>query len=66
MEPRHICIWLIREMTDITLADIGDKFGHRTHATIKHSISWVEARKKDRVMYDQLRRLQDALRTQEL
>ena len=66
MEPRHICIWLIREMTDITLADIGEKFGHRTHATIKHSISWVEQRKKDRVVYDQLRKLQDILKTQDV
>lgn len=55
MEPRHVCIWLIRELTDSTLADIGDKFGNRTHATIKHSITWVNAKKKeDRLFYDRL------------
>lgn len=55
MEPRHVCIWLIRELTDSTLADIGEKFGNRTHATIKHSITWVNAKKKeDRLFYDRL------------
>lgn len=60
-EPRHICIWLARELTDITLADIGQKFGNRTHATIKHSITIIEKKKKDRVFYDQLQKLKDIL-----
>lgn len=60
-EPRHICIWLARELTDITLADIGQKFGNRTHATIKHSIAIIEKKKKDRVFYDQLQKLKDIL-----
>ncbi len=60
-EPRHICIWLARELTDITLADIGQKFGNRTHATIKHSIAIIEKKKKDRVFYDQLQKFKDIL-----
>lgn len=60
-EPRHICIWLARELTDITLADIGQKFGNRTHATIKHSIAIIEKKKKDRIFYDQLQKLKDIL-----
>jgi len=39
MEPRHVAIWLTRELTDTTLADIGKHFGGRSHATVKHSIS---------------------------
>lgn len=55
MEPRHICIWLVRELTDVTLADIGERFGRRSHATIKHSITWVEDKKKrDRLFFDKL------------
>lgn len=55
MEPRHICIWLVRELTDVTLADIGERFGRRSHATIKHSITWVEdKKKKDRLFFDKL------------
>ena len=63
MEPRHVAIWLTRELTDNTLADIGNKFGGRSHATIKHSISWVDdARKNDRVFHDQVSRLRELLR----
>ena len=65
MEPRHIAIWLTRELTDNTLADIGKKFGGRSHATVKHSIGWVdEASKTSHVLKDQLNRLEDTLRNQ--
>ncbi|MBQ6394818.1 MAG: chromosomal replication initiator protein DnaA [Atopobiaceae bacterium] len=63
MEPRHVAIWLTRELTDNTLAEIGNKFGGRSHATIKHSIGWVDdARKADRVFHDQVNRLRELLR----
>lgn len=60
MEPRHVAIWLTREMTDNTLADIGKKFGNRTHATVKHSIAWVEDIKaKDRIFHDRVDSIQN-------
>jgi chromosomal replication initiator protein len=63
MVPRHIAIWLTRELTDHTLAEIGTKFGGRSHATVKHSISWVdEQKKKNRNLYDQLTRITEQLR----
>lgn len=63
MEPRHVAIWLTRELTDNTLADIGNKFGGRSHATVKHSIGWVdEARKTDRMFHDQISRLRELLK----
>lgn len=62
MEPRHVAIWLTRELTDNTLADIGKKFGGRTHATIKHSIHVVdELRSSDRVIMDRIERLRDEI-----
>jgi chromosomal replication initiator protein len=62
MEPRHIAIWLSRELTDSTLADIGKRFGGRSHATIKHSISWVEKQKKeDKTFYAQTTRIHDTI-----
>lgn len=62
MEPRHVAVWLTRELTDITLADIGKSFGGRTHATVKHSISWVEdQRKNDKNFYDHLAAIQEEL-----
>ncbi len=63
MTPRHIAIWLARELTDTTLADIGDRFGGRSHATVKHSISWVDKhRKSDRSLNEHLNKLKDALK----
>jgi DNA gyrase/topoisomerase IV subunit A len=60
MEPRHVAIWLTRELTDNTLADIGKKFGGRSHATVKHSIAWVDdLKKQNRVFHDRLDLLHD-------
>lgn len=62
MEPRHVAIWLTRELTDNTLADIGKRFGGRSHATVKHSIAWVdELRKTDRLFLDRLEMLRDSI-----
>ena len=62
MEPRHVCIWLSRELTDNTLADIGKRFGGRTHATVKHSISWVEeTRRKDKSLYERIDRVKEGV-----
>ena len=60
--PRHIAIWLSREVTDQTLEEIGKHFGGRSHATIKHSIAWVEeTSENDRVLYDRLKYLRERI-----
>jgi len=41
--PRHIAMYLAREMMDLTLPDIGDHFGGRDHSTVIHACSKVEA-----------------------
>lgn len=62
MEPRHVAIWLTRELTDNTLADIGKHFGNRTHATVKHSIGVIEAAMgQDRVLQERISRIRDAI-----
>lgn len=62
MEARHVGIWLTRELTDNTLAEIGKKFGGRTHATVKHSIAWVDDyRKRDRIFSDRLETIKDSI-----
>ena len=62
MESRHVGIWLTRELTDNTLAEIGKKFGGRTHATVKHSIAWVDDyRKRDRIFHDRVETLRDSI-----
>lgn len=62
MEPRHVAIWLTRELTDNTLADIGKHFGNRTHATVKHSIGVIEeGMREDRVLQDRVARIRDSI-----
>lgn len=62
MEPRHVAIWLSRELCDRTLADIGEHFGGRSHATIKHSISYVDnARREDKAFYERVKQIHDAI-----
>ena len=62
MEPRHVAIWLTRELTDNTLADIGKHFGGRSHATIKHSIGVIEeGMRGDRTLLDRVSRIRDQI-----
>jgi len=42
--PRQTAIYLIREMVDLPLSQIGDLFGGRDHSTVIHSIRVVEDR----------------------
>ncbi len=40
--PRQIAMYLAREHTDLSLVEIGEKFGGRNHATVTHSINKVK------------------------
>ena len=40
--PRHIAMYLAREMTGLTLPDIGEHFGGRDHSTVIHACSKIE------------------------
>ncbi len=42
--PRQIAIHLTREMTELSLQDIGDAFGGRNHATVLHACKRVAER----------------------
>ena len=44
--PRHISVYLCRDMTDSTLQEIGKAFGGRDHSTILNSIKFVETNKE--------------------
>ena len=62
MSARHAAIWLCRELCNVTLEQIGTKFGGRSHATVKHSLLVIEkASKEDKVFYDQLMRVKDGI-----
>lgn len=45
--PRQIAMYLTREMTGMSLPQIGNVFGGRDHTTVLHSCKTVEANMKD-------------------
>ena len=45
--PRQIAIYLTREMTGMSLPQIGNVFGGRDHTTVMHSCKTVEAAVKN-------------------
>ena len=40
--PRHICMYLCRDIIGSPLAEIGNKLGNRHHSTVLHSIERIE------------------------
>lgn len=44
--PRHIAIYLCRELTEYSLDEIGEEFGGRDHSTVISSISNIEDKLK--------------------
>ncbi len=42
--PRQLCMFLARELTDLTLADIGAHFGGRDHTTVIYAIERIQER----------------------
>lgn len=59
--PRQIAMYLVRELTDISLPQIGNLFGGRDHSTVINSLKRVEALRdanpEIRIQLDRLRRL---------
>ena len=45
---RNVSMYIIREVTGLSLENIGQKFGGKKHSTVKHSIDIIE----DRVRHD--------------
>ena len=44
---RNVAMYIIREMTQLSLAEIGQKFGGRHHSTVLNSINRVEKQMRD-------------------
>lgn len=42
-EPRMMAMFFAREMTDLSLMDIGSAFGGRSHATVLHAVEQITA-----------------------
>ena len=59
MDDREI-INLLNNRDERAVEELGKRFGGRSHATVKHSIAWVEEqRRQDRIFHDRLETLRD-------
>jgi chromosomal replication initiator protein len=62
MIARHVAIYLAKELTDFSLAEIGNYLGHRTHATILHSFNLMKNQlSTDPVLRHQVNQIQSVL-----
>lgn len=60
--PRHICIYLARKLTKMSLPEIGAHFGGKDHSTIFHAVKKIEGLiKKDAKLKQDINNLIDKL-----
>jgi chromosomal replication initiator protein len=56
--PRHIAMYLSRELTDLSLPKIGARFGGRDHSTVLYAVSNITARiRGDRDLFNMVQEL---------
>lgn len=61
--PRHIAIYLCRELTDLSLPKIGAKFGGRDHSTVLNSVRRVSEKiGEDRALFTQVTELTNKIK----
>ncbi len=59
VQPRHIAMYLCRNMTNLSLTSIGDALGKRDHSTIMHGVEKID---NDLKQYDDVKRTIDILK----
>jgi chromosomal replication initiator protein len=61
--PRHVAMYLTKELTQLTLTEIGSFFGGRDHSTVLHAINKIKGlRLKDAELRNELERFELQLR----
>jgi chromosomal replication initiator protein len=65
LRARQVAIYLTRELTDLSLPQIGRLYGGRDHSTILNSIRRLEARlNEDRGLVDRVEKLRSAIHSE--
>jgi chromosomal replication initiator protein len=61
--PRHVAMYLTKELTQLTLTEIGSFFGGRDHSTVLHAINKIKSlRLTDGTLRSELERIELQLR----
>ncbi len=61
--PRQVCMYLAREMTNLSLEEIGGYFGGRDHTTVLHAHRTISKRRQENPVFElELQNLQTTLR----
>ena len=62
-QPRQICMYLLRQVTDLSYEEIGGYFGDRDHTTVLYAVKRMDRRtKEDRMFRDLVQKLMSRLR----
>jgi len=51
--PRQISMFLLKNLTDMTISNIGKKFGNKHHSTVIHSIRKIEKKMKEDALFEE-------------
>ena len=64
VDPRHIAMYLCRELTDLSLPQIGMRFGGRDHSTVMHATTKIRnLMAEKRSTYNQIQELTSRIKT---
>ncbi|NLT36058.1 MAG: chromosomal replication initiator protein DnaA [Gaiellales bacterium] len=64
VHARHLAMYLARELTDVSLPQIGERFGGRDHTTVLHAVDKLsKLLHEDRGVYDQIQQLTTRIKT---
>jgi chromosomal replication initiator protein len=64
VQARHLAMYLARELTDVSLPQIGERFGGRDHTTVLHAVDKVgRLMHEDRDVYNLIQQLTTRIKT---